>query len=112
MTEQRTRPAARRPEDGPLRVYWLAYNTALETDVLELLETLGVKAYTRWDDVKGSGNSGPHLSDEVWPAVNALYLFVASAVLEPKLAAEVKRLRARYPHEGIKCIVQPCLGMY
>jgi hypothetical protein len=107
MTEKRTRPGT-----GKLQVYWLAYNVALETDVAELLETLEVRAYTRWDEVKGRGRSGPHLNDAVWPAVNAVYMFAAPAALEARLLAEVKRLRARYPGEGIKCIVQPCLGMY
>jgi hypothetical protein len=112
MTEKRTRPNAGRPGTGKLRLYWLAYNVALETDVQELLENLEVQAYTRWDGVKGRGRSGPHLDDEVWPAVNALYVFAAPATLEPKLAAEIQRLRARYPGEGIKCLVQPCLEIH
>jgi hypothetical protein len=112
MNEKRARPAARRPGAGEQRLYWLAYNTALETDILELLETLEVEAYTRWDDVKGRGNSGPHLNDEVWPAVNAMYMFVAPASLGAKLIREVQGLRSRYPGEGIKLIVQPCEGIY
>jgi len=100
------------PRASEWRLYWLAYNVALETDIQELLERLQIRAYTRWDDVKGRGNSGPHLNDEVWPAVNALYVFAAAASLEGTLRAAVQGLRARYPGEGIKLIVQPCLGIY
>ncbi len=112
--DARTKRAAPRRgvKNGDLRLYWVAYNVALETDVAEMLAGLEIKAYTRWDDVKGRGHSGPHLNDEVWPAVNALYMFVAPAALEARLAAEIGRLRARYPGEGIKCLVQPCLAVY
>jgi len=95
-----------------LQVYWVAYNVALETDVVEMIEQLEIKNYTRWDDIKGSGNSGPHLNDEVWPAVNALYMFAAPESLEPALAECVGKIRAQFPGEGIKLIVQPCSGIY
>jgi hypothetical protein len=94
------------------RMYWLAYNVALESDVVELIEEQKITAYTRWDDVKGRGHSGPHFNDEVWPAVNALYLFAAPAAMEPGLTAAIGKLRAKYPGEGVKLIVQPCLGVY
>ncbi len=95
-----------------LRLYWLAYNAALESDVAELLEQMGIRAYTHWEDVKGSGHSGPHLNDEVWPAVNALYMFAGPAAWETGLAEHVSRIRKRYPGEGIKLLVQPCGSIY
>ena len=93
-------------------MYWLAYNVALETDVQELIQTLGIQAYTAWEEVKGTGRSGPHLNDEVWPAVNALLTFAAPAALQPPLVKEVERIRRQFPGEGIKLIVQPCLGIF
>lgn len=94
------------------RMYWLIFNTALESDVIDLLQGLGIKAYSRWDEVKGSGNSGPHLNDEIWPAVNALYIFAAPAALTSSLSGRVENLRKQFPGEGVKLIVQPCLGIY
>jgi hypothetical protein len=95
-----------------MRMYWLAYNVALESDVVELLEHLNIKAFTAWEEVKGCGRSGPHLNDEVWPAVNALYMLVAPASLEPVLVSEVEKIRAQFPGEGVKLMVQPCLKIY
>jgi len=93
-------------------MYWIAYNVALEPDVDELMERLAVKAYTRWDEIKGSGHSGPHLNDDVWPAVNGLVMFAASADLENSLADGVAAIRKLFPGEGIKLIVQPCSAVY
>ena len=102
-------PAASR---GPWQLYWVAYNTALESDVLSLLTALGIKAYTRWDEVKRSGHSGPHLNDDVWPAVNSLYMFAGPAAWERRLSERVAQLRRQFPGEGIKLIVQSCKRVY
>lgn len=99
------------PSEPEWRLYWLAYNVALETDVQELLVTLEIKAYTAWEEVKGSGRSGPHLNDEVWPAVNALCMFAAPAAWQPRLETAVLAIRKQFPGEGIKLIIQPCLGV-
>jgi hypothetical protein len=97
---------------GELRLFWIAFNVALEPDVFELLDSLEVTAYTRWDNIKGNGHSGPHLNDEVWPAVNALVMFAADAGLEADLAQGVAAVRRHFPGEGIKLIVQPCSAIY
>lgn len=93
-------------------LYWLIFNVALETDVKQLLAAQKIRAFSRWDEVKGSGHSGPHLNDEVWPAVNALYVFAAPAALEAKLAQAVAALRKQFPGEGVKLIVQPCSAVH
>lgn len=101
-----------RSAKSKLNLYWLIFNVALETDVKLLLSKLRIQAFSRWDEVKGSGNSGPHLNDEVWPVVNALYVFAAPAALEAGLAQAVADLRKQFPGEGLKLIVQPCSAVY
>ncbi|MBN1596453.1 hypothetical protein JW933_11055 [candidate division FCPU426 bacterium] len=100
------RASARKDE---WRLYWLAYNVALEPDVLRLLETEDITAYTRWDEIKGGGRSGPHLNNDVWPGVNNCFMFAAPAAAESALRDGVKKIRERFPGEGIKLIIQPCL---
>jgi hypothetical protein len=104
-------PKTRVPSES-LRLYWLIFNVALETDVKHLLASFKLQAYSHWDEVQGSGRSGPHLNDEVWPVVNALYVFAAPASLETKLAKAVADIRSQFPGEGIKLIVQPCSAVH
>ncbi|MEW6517266.1 MAG: PG0541 family transporter-associated protein [candidate division FCPU426 bacterium] len=106
-----TQSGTRSPK-AKLNLYWLIFNVALETDVKQLLATFELKAFSRWDEVKGSGRSGPHLNDEVWPMVNALYVFAAPASLEARLARAVEAIRKQFPGEGIKLIVQPCSAVH
>jgi hypothetical protein len=113
-TVRKTAPKAARTalgSGGELRLYWLAYNVALETDINQLLETLEIKGYTAWEEVRGRGRSGPHLNDEVWPAVNALCMFAAPAAWQARLEKAVTDIRRQFPGEGIKLIIQPCLGI-
>ena len=116
MEHKTKQPVAKTPAQNAkpenLQMYWLAYNVALETDVEELMDALQIKAYTRWDEVKGNGHSGPHLNDEVWPAVNSVYMFVASTELEGPLSERVLNMRAQYPGEGVKLIVQSGVKIY
>jgi hypothetical protein len=109
----RIRTAVATPvQESPLRLYWIAFNIALEPDVRELLDHVQIKAYTRWEEVQGAGHSGPHLNDEVWPAVNGLIMFAAASQLERTLADGVIAIRKNFPGEGIKLIVQPCAAIY
>ena len=101
------------PASSPeFRLYWLIYNVALSQDVEQLLEECRIEAYTAWKEVIGAGRSGPHLNDDVWPGVNALFMFAAPQQLEAQLAAGIEKIRREFPHEGIKLIVQPCSGIY
>jgi hypothetical protein len=108
-TEHSPASGARVPS---LRLYWIAFNVALEPDVRELLDRLQMTAYTWWDEIKGAGHSGPHLNDEVWPAVNGLFMLAAPAEVEAALAEGIVHIRKLFPGEGIKLIVQPCSAIY
>ena len=49
----------------------ITYNIAINDEVMEVLEKLALKSYTRWEQVTGVGQqSGPHMDTHVWPAKN------------------------------------------
>jgi len=89
------------------KLIYLIFNSALEPEVMELIKKLKVSHYTRWDKVKGVGETGPHFDDEVWPAVNiALMSVIDQSLIEP-LAEGVRKIRAEFPGEGIRMLVVP-----
>jgi len=89
------------------KLIYLIFNSALEPEVMELIKKLKVSHYTRWDKVKGVGETGPHFDDEVWPAVNIALMLVIDESLKDPLAGEVKKIRAEFPAEGIRMLVLP-----
>ena len=86
---------------------YIIFNNALEPEILDILKKVQVKAYTRWDKVKGMGETGPHMGDEVWPAWNTMIMSALSSDKKDALSEEIKKLRVRFPEQGVKMLVLP-----
>lgn len=89
------------------KLVFLIFNSALEPEVLELLKETSVSCYTRWDKVKGVGETGPHFNDEVWPAVNIAVMCVLDQDKKKSVAEGVKKIRNQFPKQGIRMLVLP-----
>jgi len=51
----------------------IAYNSAIESDVMEALRKCGIGNYTKWTQVQGKGKiSGSHFGSETWPGENSV----------------------------------------
>ena len=86
---------------------YIIYNNALEPEILDILKKVQVKAYTKWDKVKGMGETGPHMGDEVWPAWNTMIMSALNSDKKEALSEEIKKLRELFPDQGVKMLVLP-----
>ena len=89
-----------------MKLVLIAYNEAVDEEVMELLDETGAQGYTKWTQVLGKGRtSGPHLLSHVWPkGNNALFVVLADDVAA-KLLAAARKLRQAVGREGIKAFV-------
>ena len=92
-----------------MKALFIVYNQAYNQEIVELLEGLGQRGYTVWEEIGGRGSvdGEPHLGNHAWPTQNhALF-----SVMEDELAAEVlKKLRevdVFNPILGLKAYVLP-----
>ncbi len=90
-----------------MKLAFLIFNTPLEPEVKNLLKRVQVVHYTRWEKVKGVGETGPHFDDEVWPSVNIALMFSLEDEKKNEMAEGVRRIREQFPDEGIKMLVLP-----
>ncbi len=91
-----------------MKVIFIAYNVAIDEEVMEMLEQNGIESYTKWEKVLGKGAaSGPHLGTHIWPASNSALFVATDDQKANKLLASVKKLRAKMRKEGIKAFVLP-----
>ena len=90
-----------------MKLIFLIFNGPLEPEVKDLLKKAQVIHYTRWENVKGVGETGPHFDDEVWPAVNIALMFSLENEKKNVVAEEVRRIRQQFPDEGIRMLVLP-----
>lgn len=86
-----------------MKLILIAYNEAIDEEVMELLDTAEVAGYTKWIQVLGKGRaSGPHLLSHVWPKGNNVLVTVVDDALAVELLDAVRNLRQTAGAEGLK----------
>ncbi len=89
-----------------MKMVMISYNSAIESEVSELLENCRVKNFTRWNKVQGKGKmSGAHLGTDVWPGENSVIFVAVEDEKVNNLLSYMKRLRPKLGKEGIKAFV-------
>jgi len=86
----------------------IAYNVTLETDLMEILEGLDVKYWTRAPEAIGNGEkSGFHLNTPIWPKRNSLMWISVENEKAEQLMSAIRTFRESEGHEGIKAFAWP-----
>lgn len=86
----------------------IAYNEAVDEEVMEVLKTAEVEGFTKWTKALGTGKaSGPHLATHVWPKANNVLAVATDDETAGRLLAGVKELRQSLAGEGVKAFVMP-----
>lgn len=88
------------------RLVIIFYNQAIDNQVMELLEGLNLKNYTKIIGALGRGeSSGLHLGNDIWPGRNNL-LMVGCLEKEAKyLLTQIREARKKVSQEGLKAFV-------
>jgi len=91
-----------------MKLVLIAYNEAIDEEVMGILNANGIQGYTKWTKVLGRGRtSGPHLSTHVWPKANNVLAVCVEEELVGKVVEGVRALRKTVGREGIKAFVVP-----
>jgi len=91
-----------------MKMVFVVYNQAIETEVNQCLEECGVKYYTKFEQVFGIGkSSGPHMGTHIWPASNNALLIACDENMKDKIIQKVKEKKEEFKTEGIKAFALP-----
>ena len=92
-----------------MKAVFVAYNQAYNQEIVELLEQLGQRGYTVWEDVGGRGSvdGEPHLGNHAWPTQNHALLTVLDDALASKVMAALRDTDAANPDLGLRAYVLP-----
>ncbi len=86
----------------------VAYNEAIEDEVMEIFHGCALTGYTKMDGVFGKGvASGTHLGTDIWPGRNSMLLVVGEDASVKQLLSRVRELRKSLGREGVKAFVVP-----
>ena len=96
-----------------MKAIMIIYNQAHTEKVEYLLDKLGIKGYTLWENVQGRGsNTGvPHLGTHAWPEINKSVLAVVNDELVDMVLEKVKKIDAVNDEVGIRAFVWDILKM-
>ncbi|MBN2667299.1 MAG: hypothetical protein JXR67_12370 [Bacteroidales bacterium] len=90
-----------------MKAIMIIYNQAHTERVEYLMEKLGIRGYSLWENVQGRGTvSGvPHLATHAWPEINkSLLMIVDDEKVDPVLAV-VKKIDSISEEVGIRAFV-------
>jgi nitrogen regulatory protein PII len=90
-----------------MKAIMIIYNQANTEKVEYMLDKLGIKGYTLWENVQGRGtNTGlPHLGTHAWPEINKSILAVVEDEVVDKVLDTVKKIDAINEEVGIRAFV-------
>jgi nitrogen regulatory protein PII len=89
-----------------MKAVLIVHNVAIDKDVNEALESAGINCYTKFPNTLGRGElSEPHLSTDVWPAINCGTFVVIDQTKAKEVMETVRRIRGKLGSEGIKAFM-------
>lgn len=93
-----------------MKLLFITYDADLDEEVMEMLNSLGVNGFTKWDRVLGKGkNSEPKMDDSVWPGFNCAVAAVISDDAQERILDDLKKFSLRLDSKGFRVFVLPIL---
>ena len=96
-----------------MKAIMIIYNQAHSEKVEYLLDKLGIKGYSLWENVQGRGSHTgvPHLGTHTWPEINKSVLTVVNDDQVDTLLDKVKKIDAINEDVGIRAFVWDIVKM-
>ncbi|MFI3328430.1 MAG: PG0541 family transporter-associated protein [Rikenellaceae bacterium] len=87
-----------------MKAVFITFNQALTDRVHEMLDTLEVRGFTKWDLTLGRGTTDgePHYGTHAWPSMNASILAVVEESKVAEIMAEMKKIDDATKMQGSK----------
>lgn len=85
----------------------IIYNQANNERVEFMLDELGIRGFTQWENVQGRGhiNGDPHRGTHTWPEMNSAVLTIVDDDKVENLLRMVHKLDKRNSEVGIRAFV-------
>jgi nitrogen regulatory protein PII len=90
-----------------MKAVMIIYNQANTEKIEYMLDRLGIKGFSLWENVQGRGShSGvPHLGTHAWPEINKSLLTIIDDELVETVLDKVKKIDAINQEVGIRAFV-------
>lgn len=92
-----------------MKALFVAYNQAYNQEIVQLLEGLGQRGYTVWEEIGGRGSEDgePHLGNHAWPTQNHALLSVLDDDTARKALQALRETDAANKKLGLRAWLLP-----
>ena len=92
-----------------MKAFFVIYNQAYNQEIVSLLENLGQRGYTVWEEIGGRGtlDGEPHLGNHAWPTPTHALVSMMEDSLAGKAVAALRSLDADNPKLGLRAYILP-----
>ncbi len=92
-----------------MKAIFIVYNQAYNQEIVEILEGMGQRGYTVWEEIGGRGSvdGEPHLGNHAWPTQNHALITVVENDLAPRVMQELRKTDAANEKLGLRAYVLP-----
>jgi nitrogen regulatory protein PII len=90
-----------------MKAIMIVYNQAHTEKIEYMLDKLGIKGYSLWENVQGRGTSTgvPHLGTHAWPEINKSVIAIVEDNIVDSVLDTVKKIDAINDEVGIRAFV-------
>ena len=90
-----------------MKAIMIVYNQAHTEKIEYMIDKLGIKGYSLWENVQGRGTSKgvPHLGTHAWPEINKSVIAVVEDDLVDTILNTVKKIDEINDEVGIRAFV-------
>jgi len=86
-----------------MQMIMIAYNESVDMEVMEIIESCGVRNYSKAAETFGrGGSSGTHLGTDTWPGLNNILFAACPGEAARKVLAQIRELRKPLGKTGVK----------
>ena len=92
-----------------MKAIFIVYNQAYNQEIVELLEAVGQRGYTVWEEIGGRGSETgePHLGNHAWPTQNHAVLTAVADGLAVEIMGRLRTTDRDNPKLGLRAWVLP-----
>jgi len=90
-----------------MKAIFIVYGQALTEPIVQRLNRLNIRGFTRWEEVQGRGsNEGePHYGTHAWPSKNGAMLTIVDDEKVDDLLASLRHINEKAEQQGLNAFV-------
>ena len=96
-----------------MKAVFVACNQSMFEDVLNIMDDLGLRGYTGWEELMGRGSKDgePHLGDHAWPTMNSALVSIMEDEQASAFLDRLHQLDEENHRQGIRAFTWAVDGM-